>query len=236
MAEPTAPPRPAGLHARTLAWLLDAAWLLPLGLLASAPLWWPALGRARAAHAALEAAMLPRIEDVVMAGGTPLEAAQALATAGEVRAAVAALAAALVVGVLAPVAGYAALRLALVLATEGGRRDGRAGATPGKRAIGLEVRALDGGPLGPGRAGLRGLAAGLSWASLHLGHLLVAVREDRRSLHDLLAGARVDWAPGRDAPPRWARRAWAGLVLALGLALLAVAAWLGHGLWLLATL
>jgi uncharacterized RDD family membrane protein YckC len=229
-------PRPAGLHARTLAWLLDAAWLLPLGLLAAAPLWRPALGRAREAHAALEAAMFPRIEDVAMAGGSPMDVVTTLAAAGEVRVALAALVGHVTVAVLAPLLAYAALRLALVVACERGRRDGRGGGTPGKRAIGLEVRASDGAPLGAARAGLRGLAAGLSWASLHLGHLLVAVRADGRSLHDLLAGARVDWATGRDAPPRWARRAWAAFVLALGLAVLGVAAWLGQGLWLLATL
>lgn len=233
---PLSTARPAGLHARTLAWLLDAAWLLPLGLLAAAPAWWPALGRARETHAALEAAMVERIEDVAMAGGSPMEAVTTLAASGEVRVALAALVGEATIMALAPLLAYAALRLALVLACERGRRDGRGGGTPGKRAIGLEVRALDGAPLGAARAGLRGLAAGLSWASLHLGHLLVAVRDDGRSLHDLVAGARVDWAAGRDAPPRWARRAWAACVLALGLALLGLLAWLGHGLWLLATL
>lgn len=235
MSPPPAP-RPAGLHARTLAWLLDAAWLLPLAALASSVLWWPALGRAREAHAALEAAMFPRIEAIASSGGSPMDVVRALSAADDVRAALAAVVGEAMVVALAPLLAYAALRLALVLACERGRRDGRGGGTPGKRAIGLEVRTLDGAPLGAARAGLRGVAAGLSWASLHLGHLLVAVRDDGRSLHDLVAGARVDWAAGRDAPPRWARQAWAAFVLALGLALLGLVAWLGHGLWLLATL
>jgi uncharacterized RDD family membrane protein YckC len=180
--------------------------------------------------------MFPRIDAAVSAGGSPIDVVRALAAADDVRAALAAVVGEAMIVALAPLLAYAALRLALVLASERGRRDGRGGGTPGKRAIGLEVRAHDGTPLGAARAGLRGVAAGLSWASAHLGHLLVALRADGRSLHDRVAGARVDWAPGRDAPPRWARRAWAGLALALGLALLGVAAWLGRGLWLLATL
>lgn len=88
-------------------------------------------------------------------------------------------------------------------------------ATPGKRALGLRVRANDGGAAGLPRVLLRFLAAGPSWFLLHLGHALVMFRDDDRAGHDLAAGTRVD---GDAALPAWAR-AWLAVQLA-GVALL----------------
>jgi uncharacterized RDD family membrane protein YckC len=95
-------------------------------------------------------------------------------------------------------------------------------ATPGKRALGLHVAALDGSAAGIGRVLLRFLAAGPSWLLLHLGHALVAFRDDGRAGHDLIAGTRVI---GGDVPlPAWAAT-W------LGVQLLAFGAFLGWVAW-----
>ena len=66
------------------------------------------------------------------------------------------------------------------------------GQTMGKILLRIRVVAVDGGPLTLGIAVRRLLAWVLSLAALGLGHLLAAVRVDKRALHDLLAGTRVE--------------------------------------------
>lgn len=73
------------------------------------------------------------------------------------------------------------------------------GRTVGKGVVGLRVVAVDGGPLGPGRAALRVLAFPFSFI-LGLGFVPAVLGRSRRALHDLVAGSRevVDWG-ARDA-------------------------------------
>jgi uncharacterized RDD family membrane protein YckC len=83
-----------------------------------------------------------------------------------------------------------------------------AGQTVGKLVMGARVVATDGELLPPGAALLRVL---VHWVSLTfmlgLGHVLAGLRKDKRALHDLLAGSRVDRLPrerrpaSRPAPP-----------------------------------
>ena len=94
-------------------------------------------------------------------------------------------------------------------------------ATPGTRALGLRVRANDGGAAGLPRVVLRFVAAGPSWLLLHLGHALVMFRDDDRAGHDLAAGTRVEAAA---AWPAWAT-AWLGLQFAAVAMLLGWVAW-----------
>jgi uncharacterized RDD family membrane protein YckC len=68
--------------------------------------------------------------------------------------------------------------------------NGRYGATIGKMAVGARIVLLDGAPIGYPRAALRWLAARVS-DFLFLGYLLIAIRPDKRALHDLLAGTKV---------------------------------------------
>ncbi len=68
---------------------------------------------------------------------------------------------------------------------------GRYGATLGKMAVGARVTRADGTPIGYNRAVWRWLAARLSDFTFFAGYLLVAMRPDKRALHDLLAGTRV---------------------------------------------
>jgi uncharacterized RDD family membrane protein YckC len=73
------------------------------------------------------------------------------------------------------------------------------GQTIGKLVAGVRVVATDGELLPPGAAFLRAVAHWLSLTfMLGLGHVVAGLRKDKRALHDLLAGSRVD----RDQTPR----------------------------------
>jgi uncharacterized RDD family membrane protein YckC len=76
------------------------------------------------------------------------------------------------------------------------------GQTPGMRALGIEVRTTSGEPLRPRRS-LRRLA-GMVLAAIPLfaGYYIpILIRDDRRGLHDLIAGTTVRYAE-RKRPPR----------------------------------
>lgn len=73
--------------------------------------------------------------------------------------------------------------------------NGRFGATVGKMAIGARIVVWDGSRLSYGRAALRWLAARVSDLFFFAGYLLIALRADKRALHDLLAGTRVIYKP-----------------------------------------
>jgi uncharacterized RDD family membrane protein YckC len=70
------------------------------------------------------------------------------------------------------------------------------GQTIGKLLVGVRVVATDGEPLPAGAALLRAVAHWLSLTfTLGLGHVVAGLRKDKRALHDLLAGSRVDRLP-----------------------------------------
>jgi class 3 adenylate cyclase len=66
-----------------------------------------------------------------------------------------------------------------------------AGATPGKRLLGLRVTAEDGSPMDPRRAGLRAVMSLASGAVLMLGYAWALWDARSRTWHDLIAGTRV---------------------------------------------
>ncbi|HEY7435459.1 MAG TPA: RDD family protein [Methylomirabilota bacterium] len=66
------------------------------------------------------------------------------------------------------------------------------GQTLGKMAFRIRVVTLDGGSLSFGQAVLRHIGSWLSAVILGIGYLLAAFRSDKRALHDLLAGTRVE--------------------------------------------
>lgn len=83
------------------------------------------------------------------------------------------------------------------------------GQTLGQLATRVRVVAVDGGLLPLGAAFLRAMAAwGLLFGTLGLGHVIGGLRKDKRALHDLLAGSRVERLPRATprrrvtAPPR----------------------------------
>jgi|SRR5437763_4355584 len=67
-----------------------------------------------------------------------------------------------------------------------------AGQTIGKSLVGVRVVAADGARLTVGPALLRYLAYYLSAATLGVGFLAAGLRRDKRALHDLIAGSRVE--------------------------------------------
>lgn len=69
---------------------------------------------------------------------------------------------------------------------------GLLGATPGKWAFGLRIMDYHQRcPIGPARALLRLAGYMVSSVTFEWGHLLMLIRVDRRTLHDILAGTRV---------------------------------------------
>jgi uncharacterized RDD family membrane protein YckC len=68
--------------------------------------------------------------------------------------------------------------------------NGRFGATVGKMAIGAKITLIDGSPIGYGRAALRWFAERITDV-LFFGYILIAFRQDKRGLHDFMAGTKV---------------------------------------------
>ena len=68
---------------------------------------------------------------------------------------------------------------------------GAFGATFGKYVVGIKIIQYDGSRVGYGRAAGRYFAACLSGLFLGIGYLVVAVKSDKRALHDLIAGTVV---------------------------------------------
>jgi uncharacterized RDD family membrane protein YckC len=78
------------------------------------------------------------------------------------------------------------------------------GQTIGKLIVGVRVVGLDGAPPAIGASVLRFFAYAASLMPLALGFVMAGLRTDRRALHDLLAGTRVERLarPVAPAPPR----------------------------------
>ena len=66
------------------------------------------------------------------------------------------------------------------------------GQTIGKMLVGARVLSSDGTPLPLGASLLRYFAYGLSLLPLGTGFIMAGLRADKRGLHDLIAGSRVD--------------------------------------------
>lgn len=75
------------------------------------------------------------------------------------------------------------------------------GQTLGKLAVGVRVVGIDGERLPFGAALLRWVAFWLSLGPLGLGFVMAGLRRDKRSLHDLVAGSRVERVPARRVGP-----------------------------------
>ena len=198
--------RAAGFGQRAVAWSLDIALLSPLLLWLS----WPPLARALAALLDWLAQVQGWMLDRMLSGGditSPLAVAQAL-LADPVQGAAAQAQVAQFTGALIRVGLLAGCVAAIYfVAFESSAWQ----ATPGKRLLGLRVETTGGARLSLARALARHVAGLASWLTLNLGHLLVALRGDGRSLHDLMAGTRV-MASG--PLPAWGR-AWLGVLVAL---------------------
>ena len=74
------------------------------------------------------------------------------------------------------------------------------GQTVGKLLVGIRVVGLDGEPPAFGASVLRFVAYAASLLPLGLGFVMAGLRSDKRALHDLLAGTRVERL-AREVPP-----------------------------------
>jgi uncharacterized RDD family membrane protein YckC len=68
----------------------------------------------------------------------------------------------------------------------------RWGQTLGKMAMSIRVVTVDGGALSLGTAIIRQIGYWVSLLTLCIGYLMAAFRSDKRALHDLMAGTRVE--------------------------------------------
>ncbi|MBI4635025.1 MAG: RDD family protein [Candidatus Rokubacteria bacterium] len=75
------------------------------------------------------------------------------------------------------------------------------GQTIGKMAAGIRVVTARGEPPTLGAALLRFFAFFLSLATLMMGYAMAGLRADKRALHDLIAGTRVERVTREPAPP-----------------------------------
>ena len=75
------------------------------------------------------------------------------------------------------------------------------GQTPGMRALGIEVSGVDGHGCGVRRSLVRLVGMVLAAIPLFAGYLPILLRDDRRGLHDLMAGSDVRYAE-KKRPPR----------------------------------
>ena len=80
------------------------------------------------------------------------------------------------------------------------------GQTPGMRALGIEVTTLTGERLSVRRSLVRLVGMFLAAVPLFAGYALILLRDDRRGLHDLLAGSVVRYAEGKRPPPLRGRK------------------------------
>jgi uncharacterized RDD family membrane protein YckC len=65
------------------------------------------------------------------------------------------------------------------------------GFTPGKKVVGVRIVDMDGNPIGIGKAALRAVAMYASFLTLGIGFLMALFTQDKRALHDYIAGTRV---------------------------------------------
>ena len=215
----------AGFWARYAAWSLDAACLLPLvALLGASKLGYAFAGAREAVHAM--ATELPRLlGDALGSLQPPVDMARQLLADPALASAVAQLEASLGTILLTPLLLYALLALPWAVLFEQSQWQ----ATPGMRALGLVATDAQGRRLKAGHALQRHLAAGLSWLTLNIGHVLVLL-PPHLALHDRISDTRVLRRVPSERLSGWAK-AW---LAAQALLFAAAFAWLF--LWLQAAM
>lgn len=205
---PAEPLPVAGFWARYAAWSLDAACLLPLVALLSAPKIGYAIQEARTALQAMTTEAPRLLGDVLATMQAPTDMARQLLADPAMASAAERLQSALGGLLLTPLLVYALLALPWSVLFEQSRWQ----ATPGKRALRLLVADDHGRRLKAGHALLRYLAASLSWVTLNVGHAMAALPPRHLALHDKLSDTRVLHRAGSRHLPAWAK-GWIALQL-----------------------
>lgn len=177
---------PAGFRHRYAAWSLDFAVLALAAVAIAWPRLQPATQAVGAAFSMLWAGTGTALAEAMMAGTPVPELARELLQDPRLVGSAAALQSAAWRLLWPLLAGY--LLLGALWHVFGVASPLQA--SPGKRALGLRVTGRDGERLSLPRSAGRHLAAGLSWLTLNIGHL-VALPAPHRALHDRIAGTRV---------------------------------------------
>ena len=205
---------PAGFLAREAAWSLDAS----IVLVATTLLTWmkvtSALTVLQQAWRQLQQVAAARMAEALTQVSDPAGLVSQLLRDPALRATAATAESAVYGVLLPPLLVFALLAAAYWIGFERSAWQ----ATPGKRALALQVTDLQGRRLHGARAAARHVAGALSWLTLNLGHALAAVPPQKRALHDYIAGTRVVHGDGEPRLPGWAK-AWVALqvLLAVGL-------------------
>ena len=205
---------PAGFLAREAAWSLDAS----IVLAATTLLTWMKVANALAAlqqaWRQLQQVAAARMAEALSQVSDPAGLVSQLLRDPALRATAAAAESAVYGVLLPPLLVFVVLAAAYWIGFERSAWQ----ATPGKRALALQVTDLQGQRLDLARAAARHVAGALSWLTLNLGHALAAVPPQKRALHDYIAGTRVVHGDGEPRLPGWAK-AWVALqvLLAVGL-------------------
>lgn len=206
---------------RCAAFLIDFIVLATSALVLSAPWWRADLREADAAIDALRLAMNTTMANALDSGVDPASLHASLLLDPALRGAVAAFVHHLTSATLDVALAYALLSAAWSLGGELSSWQG----SPGKHLLGLRVVDASGKRAPFAQLLVRQLAAGLSWLTLNLGHLL-AWWPPFRSLHDRIAGTDVVAAPGSGPLPAWGRMLLLIALLAAVLLPILFATWL----------
>ncbi|WP_242111916.1 RDD family protein [Luteimonas aquatica] len=207
---------PAGFWRRYAAWSLDAA----IVAVPTALLLWRHLAGGGAAVAADYAAflqgMVRGMTEAAAVGAPPAELAWSWLSDPALRQALGALRHDLFALLWPPILLFALLGALYRMGLEASARQ----ATPGQRALRLQIADASGLRIGALRALGRHFAGALSWLTLNLGHAMAALPPRRLALHDRLSNTRV-LQRGGHALPAWA--AWWMAAQAVALLLLTAA-------------
>ena len=205
---------PAGFLAREAAWSLDAL----VVAIATTVLTWTtvagALATLQQAWRHLQEVAAARMAEVLSQVVDPAGLASRLLRDPALHAAAATVESTAYRVLLPPLLVFAALAAGYWIGFERSAWQ----ATPGKRALALQVTDLEGRRLDLARAAARHVAGALSWLTFNLGHALAAVPPHKRALHDYIAGTRVVHGEGEPRLPSWAK-AWVALQLLLAVGL-----------------
>ena len=212
----------AGFWVRYAAWSLDAACLLPLVALLSASRMAYAFANARDALHAIASEMPRLLGEALGTQQAPADMARQLLADPALIAPIDRMESSLGVLLFTPVLVYAVLALPWAVWFEQSAWQ----ATPGKRALGLQVTDAQGRRLKAGHALQRHLAAGLSWLTLNLGHALALLPPQRLALHDRISDTRVLRRGPSARMPGWAKAWLAAQLLGLLIGFGALFLWL----------
>lgn len=203
------------------AFLIDFIVLAATALLLTVPWWRAELREADAAIDALRATMDTTMSRALDTGADPASFYASLFSDSTLHATVAAFAHHVTAAILVVAVAYALLSAAWNLGGELSAWQG----SPGKHLLGLRVVDVSGRRAPFGQLLVRQLAAGLSWLTLNLGHLL-AWWPPFRSLHDRIAGTTIVAASASGPLPAWGRTLLSITLLAAILLPILFAAWL----------